>query len=104
MVQLKDQKPFLNEWEKPIERKPSLAERLGFVKNKHEIIGAITGMLGAVSIALNVGIVALGFILFLVSSVSLTIAFAKQKKWWLVAMQVVYTAINILGIINWIGV
>ena len=66
-----------------------------------EWLGAITGMLGAGLLALNLDVSKLGWILFLLSNY-FWIAFAiLNKLWGLLWMQLVFTATSITGIIRW---
>lgn len=57
------------------------------------------GIAGALLIALKCGA---GFLLFLVSSVSWLLVGVRQNNRSLQAMNLVYTAINLLGISNWL--
>ena len=56
---------------------------------------------GAVLIALNVGVVGLGFMLFLVSSELWTVASWVHREPSLVVLQGAFTVINVLGVYRW---
>jgi len=64
-------------------------------------IGTITGIVGAILIALNIGAVVYGFGLFFISSLLWTIVALIQKERSLMLLQGVYIGLNILGIIRW---
>lgn len=66
-------------------------------------IGTLTGVAGALIIALNLGMVVLGFALFLVSSVLWTAAGWLQREPSLVVLQGTFTIINVVGIWRWTG-
>jgi uncharacterized membrane protein len=70
---------------------------LGFAK----WIGTATGVAGAVLIALNIGAVAAGFALFLISSVLWSAVGWLHREPKLVVLQGAFTAINLLGIYRW---
>ena len=71
------------------------------ISKKLEIIGSVTGVLGAFLLALNVTASGYGFYLFLVSSISLAVFAYKEKLNFLLAMEIVFTAVNLLGVIRW---
>lgn len=66
-----------------------------------EFVGAIFGIIGALMMAINPGELAyLAFPLWLVSSLSLTLfAFLSNLKY-LLGLQLTFTFINVLGVIN----
>ena len=64
-------------------------------------IGTATGVTGAVLIALNIGAVAAGFALFLISSVLWGAVGWIHREPSLVVLQGAFTAINVLGIYRW---
>ncbi len=64
--------------------------------------GTAAGIAGATVIALNLSISGWGFVLFLVSSVSWTVAGLRMREQSLVALQAAFTAINLLGIYRWL--
>jgi uncharacterized membrane protein len=66
-------------------------------------IGTITGVAGAVVIALNFGFVIYGFYLYLISSVLWSVVGWVQREASLFVLQGAFTAINILGIYRWLG-
>lgn len=66
-------------------------------------IGTAAGVSGAILIALNLGIVAYGFALFLVSSSLWLAAALAQRETSLVVLQGTFTAINVLGLWRWMG-
>jgi len=61
------------------------------------------GVSGAILVALNVGVVAYGFALFLVSSVLWGAAALIQREPSLVVLQGAFTVINLLGLWRWTG-
>ena len=65
-------------------------------------IGTIFGVVGAALIALNIAVSGWGFVLFLVSSVSWTVAGVMMRENSLILLNVVFTAINLLGIYRWL--
>ena len=65
-------------------------------------IGTATGIAGATVIALNLPFSGWGFVLFLISSVSWTIAGLRMRENSLVVLQGAFTAINLLGIYRWL--
>ena len=66
-------------------------------------IGTATGVAGAVLIALNIGAVAVGFVLFLISSVLWSAVGWIHREPSLVVLQGAFTAINLLGIYRWVN-
>jgi len=60
--------------------------------------GTVTGIVGATVIALNLPLSGWGFVLFLISSVSWTVAGLRMRENSLVVLQAAFTAINLLGI------
>ncbi len=64
--------------------------------------GTATGIAGATIIALNLPISGWGFVLFLVSSVSWTIAGLRMRENSLALLQAAFTVINLLGIYRWL--
>jgi hypothetical protein len=63
--------------------------------------GTATGVAGAVLIALNIGAVAVGFVLFLISSLLWSAIGWFHRNPSLVVLQGAFTAINLLGIYRW---
>jgi hypothetical protein len=66
-------------------------------------IGEIGGIIGALMVATNTPFSGYGFLFFTASSVAWTIAAWRMKEWSLLRMSLAFTAINVLGIIRWIG-
>lgn len=66
-------------------------------------LGTATGVAGAVIIAANLGIVAYGFVLFLVSSVLWSAVSWVQREASLLVLQATFTVINVIGIYRWLG-
>lgn len=64
-------------------------------------LGTGAGIAGAVLIALNIGAVAGGFGLFLISSLLWSAVGWTQREPSLVVLQGAFTAINLLGIYRW---
>lgn len=66
-------------------------------------IGTATGVAGALIVAMNLGLVAHGFVLFLVSSILWSLVGWMQREASLVVLQGTFTVINVLGIVRWLG-
>lgn len=66
-----------------------------------ELIGSYTGIIGALIIALNAGIVFWGYVFFFVSSITLLILFQYKKLPHAATQQFVFTIINTIGLISW---
>ena len=64
--------------------------------------GTVFGVTGASLIALNLPISGWGFLLFLVSSVSWTVAGVMMREHSLILLNAVFTVINVLGIYRWL--
>jgi len=64
--------------------------------------GTLFGVSGAVLVALNLPVSGWGFVLFLVSSVSWTVAGVMMRERSLIVLNVVFTIINMLGIYRWL--
>lgn len=72
-------------------------------KNKYlGVIGAVTGILGALLLALNIAISPYGFLFFFVSSVSLTCWARSNNHSHQLIMQLVFTIINAIGMVRWL--
>ena len=65
-------------------------------------IGTVTGVAGAMVIALNFGFVIYGFYLYLISSTLWSVVGWMQREPSLFVLQRAFTAINILGIYRWL--
>jgi nicotinamide riboside transporter PnuC len=66
-----------------------------------EIIGAVSGIAGALLIASNTIYTKWGFVMFMISGVSLGIMGYRQKMYHFVTMQMIFQVINIIGVINY---
>ena len=66
-------------------------------------IGTATGVAGALIVAMNLGLVAHGFVLFLVSSILWSLVGWIQREASLVVLQGTFTVINVMGIVRWFG-
>lgn len=66
-------------------------------------IGTAAGVAGALVIATNLGSVAYGFMLFLVSSILWSLVGWMQREASLVVLQGAFTVINVVGIVRWLG-
>jgi len=66
-----------------------------------EITGATLAIVGALLIALNLDISKYAFILFLIGGPLMSYVLWKNKLWWLLSLQGVYFATNVLGVIRW---
>ena len=64
--------------------------------------GTAAGILGALLVASNISISGWGFGLFLVSSTAWTAAGLRMREPSLVALNVTFTAINVLGVVRWL--
>ena len=60
------------------------------------------GILGALLVASNVSISGWGFVLFLVSSLAWTGIGLQMREPSLAALNVTFTAINVLGVVRWL--
>jgi hypothetical protein len=67
-------------------------------------IGTVTGIAGALLIALHIGAVGLGFVLFAISSSFWAFAGWVQRDLSLVTLQAVFLVIDAVGIYRWLGV
>lgn len=65
-------------------------------------LAMITGVIGALLIALNINMFEVGYSLFLSSSVLWVVYSVKTKQMNLLLMNIVFTAINLIGLINFI--
>jgi hypothetical protein len=64
-------------------------------------IGTGAGVSGAILIALNLGVIAYGFAMFLVSSLLWSAVGLIQREPSLVVLQSVFTIVNVLGLWRW---
>ena len=67
-------------------------------------IGTGTGGAGAILIALNIGAVGIGFVLFTVSSSLWAFAGWAHREMSLVVLQGVFLVIDVVGVYNWLVV
>ncbi len=67
-------------------------------------IGTGTGVAGAILIALNIGAVGIGFVLFTISSSLWTYAGWAHREMSLVVLQGVFLVIDVVGVYNWLVV
>ncbi len=67
-----------------------------------EWAGAAFGIIGAVMIALNVSCSRWGFVLFLISNILIGIYAVNAGADGVLAMQVVYGVINVVGLYRWL--
>ena len=65
-------------------------------------LGSITGIIGALMLALNNDYSAYGYIFFTISSFILTYEFLKDKIASMVWMQLIFLSINLLGVYKWL--
>lgn len=65
-------------------------------------IGTATGIIGASIVALNIDAVGIGFIFFAVSSATWAYAGWVHREMSLLVLQVVFLAIDLMGIYNWL--
>jgi drug/metabolite transporter (DMT)-like permease len=66
-------------------------------------IGTTLGVAGAILIALNIGAVVYGFILFLISSLLWSAVAVVQREHSLMVLQASFSVINVVGIIQWMS-
>ncbi|MBF0098234.1 MAG: nicotinamide mononucleotide transporter [Magnetococcales bacterium] len=67
-------------------------------------IGTVTGVAGALLVAMNIPQSGYGFLLFLLSSVSWFIAAYRMHEISLMILQAVFTVINLIGVWRWLFV
>ncbi|MBF0186255.1 MAG: nicotinamide mononucleotide transporter [Magnetococcales bacterium] len=65
-------------------------------------IGTVTGVTGALLVAMNIPQSGYGFLLFLVSSTSWFIAAYRMREISLMILQAVFTVINLIGVWRWL--
>jgi drug/metabolite transporter (DMT)-like permease len=73
-----------------------------FWLNPAKWIGTISGVAGAVLVALNIDISGYGFLLFLLSSLLWSMAGLIQRDSSLIVLQVTFVGINVVGIYRWL--
>ena len=64
--------------------------------------GSITGIIGALMLALNNDFSGYGYIFFILSSFSLTFDFFRDKLYSMIWMQAIFLMINLIGGYQWI--
>jgi hypothetical protein len=64
-------------------------------------LGTITGITGALLVALNIDKVFVGYIFFMGSAISWVIQGAKNNDKSLVLLNAVFVCVNALGLYNW---
>ena len=64
--------------------------------------GTAAGILGALLVASNIPQSGWGFVLFCVSSLAWTAAGLRMREPSLVALNMTFTAINVLGVVRWL--
>ena len=67
-------------------------------------IGTITGIIGALLIAFNFEYSKFGYLFFLVSSTTWGLQGYKNKDSALMVINIVFTGVNIIGIIRWFNI
>lgn len=65
-------------------------------------LGTITGVLGALMLALNIPVSGWGWVLFTISSVSWTVAGLVLRDTSLVVLQGAFVAVDLLGVWRWL--
>ena len=65
-------------------------------------VGTTTGVLGALMLALNIPLSGWGWALFLISSLSWTLAGAVMKDMSLVILQFAFVVVDVIGIWRWL--
>jgi len=66
-------------------------------------VGTIAGIAGAALIALNIGIVGYGFVLFLISSVLWSAVAIVQRETSLFVLQGAFVLVDVVGVARWLG-
>jgi nicotinamide riboside transporter PnuC len=64
-------------------------------------IGSITGIIGAIFVALNFDLSKFGYMFFLISSTTWAYQAHKNKDNALLVINIAFTIINIIGIYRW---
>ncbi len=64
-------------------------------------LGTITGITGALLVALNINEVFTGYLFFMVSAISWVIQGTKNSDKSLVLLNTVFVCVNALGLYNW---
>jgi hypothetical protein len=66
-------------------------------------VGTFAGIAGAALIALNVGIVGYGFVLFLISSLLWSAVALVQRDASLFVLQGAFVLVDVIGVARWLG-
>jgi len=67
-----------------------------------EWIGVITGIVGAIIISSNIGLVGWGYVVFWISSITFMYFSWRLKRWPLFTMNLIFLCINTWGIWRWL--
>lgn len=67
-----------------------------------EWFGTVTGLGGALVVSSNMGYVGVGYIVFLLSALSILYVGWKLERWGLFTMSIGYSLINLWGIWRWL--
>ena len=70
--------------------------------NAVEWFGTVTGIGGALVVSSNIGYVGFGYIVFLISALSILYVAYILERWGLFTMSIGYTLINLWGIWRWL--
>lgn len=65
-------------------------------------IGSITGIIGALMLAMNNEYSGYGYIFFIISAITLTFAFYRDKITSMLLQQLIFLTINIYGGFQWL--
>ena len=66
-------------------------------------VGTFAGIAGAVLIAVNIGIVGYGFVLFLISSLLWSAVAIVQRDASLFVLQGAFVLVDVVGVVRWLG-
>ncbi len=66
-------------------------------------VGTFAGIAGAALIALNIGFVGYGFVLFLISSLLWSAAAIVQRDASLFVLQGAFVLVDVVGVARWLG-
>lgn len=65
-------------------------------------VGTLTGVFGALILALNIPVSGWGWVLFTISSISWTIAGLVLKDMSLVVLQAAFVVVDVIGVWRWL--
>ena len=68
-----------------------------------EWFGFVTGVVGAITLALNVPLSGYGWYAFLCSNLALAAFAANRRIWSILLMQLVFTTTSVVGIYRWLA-